>query len=290
MNKNNNFLVGLTKLEQNILNNIQETAKTGATVPFIHIPEELDPVFGITLSSDLGNVYNTPNIFDGILSYIAGNTDFTDEKSELKALFDKEMKNNDNTLSRTLVNFAQNTYNLLDMALTAEFHKEISDAYYLIMYHLAKDITNSIANSDECAIQFDSEIVRHKLLEVLIDEEFINKYLIVIIQECKLYKEIPDDYTRYNYSFLFRHRVITNISSTTYDCVKNLLYCYDITPNEVGDLFDLCYNRLVFNYMYTFDNMLYILCMAFQQKIHSCYKDIGKIIDAIEEDESGNEE
>ena len=61
--KNKNFISGLTKLENNILNSLNSNQKDNGIIPIIEIPEEFDPTFGITFSSNLEKANNCPNIF-----------------------------------------------------------------------------------------------------------------------------------------------------------------------------------------------------------------------------------
>ena len=69
-NNNRNFISGLSKLENNILKSLNTEQKDNGIIPIIVIPEEFDPTFGITFSSNLEKAYNCPNIFDILITRI----------------------------------------------------------------------------------------------------------------------------------------------------------------------------------------------------------------------------
>ena len=144
MRNRKSFTNGLKKLEQNILDSVFQTAKTGLIVPFIQIPEELDPTFGISFDANFEDIYNASTIFDFITSEINFQTNISskDSVSYLKKIFEDEVKNE--YLSKDCINLTKDTFNLIDMTLSCELSKEISDAYYLAMESLSSDIVNTV--------------------------------------------------------------------------------------------------------------------------------------------------
>lgn len=288
------FVNGLIKLEQNILDSVLQTTKTGLIVPFIQIPEELDPTFGISFDANFEDIYNASTMFDFITSEINFQTDLTskDSKSYLKKIFENEIENE--YLSKECVDLTKDTINLIDMTLACELSKEVSDAYYIAMESLSNDIVNTIYSKIDDDQDNDTFIinvnrVKTSLLNSLIDPNW-HATILSFIGEFAMYKRMPDIYTAYNYEFLFRNRVMNHISFGVYSNVRDFLYKLNITPLENPSLYEECYNKITHTYLYVFDTMLQILCKAFQYKIALCWNDMDILVKGIIEVDDENED
>ena len=274
-----NFLEGLIKLEQNIFDSLEETpsGKVNNVKPFIDIPKEFDATYGLSLSPDLGSVRNIPSIYDLYIGDIKAMTDLKNPANPLARILKEET--DEGYVSETAANFAHNTLNLMDQILRLELHKEICDAYYMIMSHIARDVAQAFYN--DSPEYFKEGEIRRELFRSLENPGLVVEFM-QWITESRLYQSTVDNYSLYNYVFLFRQRIMAYISMDVYNKLRQFLYYYEYTPSNENETFDLCYNRITFDYLYVLDNIINIICVTFQQKIVFCHNDISNFVEEMD--------
>lgn len=268
--KNKNFISGLTKLENNILNSLNSNQKDNGIIPIIEIPEEFDPTFGITFSSNLEKAYNCPNIFDILITRIKIEGNINQKDSVINAIMRDALASK--YLPQDVIELVNDTNHISDIILAAELEKEISDAYYYIMYRIAKTTIEEIG-------ALDSET--GYIFNELIDPTFSDALALYLLRS-KLYRPVPDNYTMYNYVYNVRQQIMAIVSAYTYNRMRN--YCYNKQIVEDSELFNFVYNENLFTYLYIFDNMLSIILNSFQYKIAYCYSDTMRFDELVEED------
>lgn len=269
MRENTNFIKGLAKLENNVLESIRAQAD-GKVCPIIEIPEEFDPCFGITFSSDLSKATNAVSMFDYLITRIETDSNLNDKKSMLFKVAEKAVNENEGSVPNEIVKMIQETQHTNDIILASELTKEITDAYYYIMYRLSRT-TSEILGTLEGEVGY--------LLNKLIDPTFQDS-LSMYILATKLYRPIPDAYTMYNYGYNTRQKIMAIVSDYTYSVMRT--YLYDKMVIDDTDLYNRLYGGNIHTYLYVFDNMLSIILNAFQHKIAYCYSDAMRFDELIE--------
>ena len=269
--KSNSFVNGLTKLENNILENLNEEKETGKIIPLIKIPEEFDPTFGITFSTDLASVYNIPSMFDMLITRIKVDGNINNKDSVINAIMRDALASK--YMPQDVIEMVNETNHVSDVILAGELEKEISDAYYYIMYRLART-TVEITGVLESEVGY--------LFNELIDPTFSDA-LALYLMKSKLYRPVPDNYTMYNYVYNARQQIMAIVSAYTYNRMRSYLYNKGVIENS--ELFEKVYVDNAFTYLFILDNMLYIILNAFQYKIAYCYSDTMRFNELIEEDE-----
>ena len=277
MRDNTSFIKGLAKLENNVLESIKAQAE-GKICPIIEIPEEFDPCFGVTFSSDLTKATNTVSMFDYLITRIEMDSNLDKKDSMLFKVAQKAVSENEGAVPNEIVKMIQETQHTNDIILASELTKEITDAYYYIMYRIART-TSEILGTLEGEVGY--------LLNQLIDPTFQDS-LSMYVLATKLYRPTPDAYTMYNYGYNTRQKIMAIVSDYTYATMRT--YLYDKMVIDDTELFDRLYGGNLHTYLYIFDNMISIILNSFQYKIAYCYSDTMRFDELIERNNDTEEE
>ena len=160
--------------------------------------------------------------------------------------------------SDEVIDMMSKTMDVTDIILASELEKELSDAYYFIIKRFC-DVTEEEYNIPGLGID---------LFNALIDDTFSDSVAMYLIKS-KVYRPKPDNYTAYQYEYLARQRIVSIVSATLYNRLREYLYKHNLTQDI--EVYIKVYELNTFTYLYIFDATLAVLLNAFQHKIAYCY-------------------